>query len=49
MWRDFFFSKRRCDQKKTLKTHYDAESAKNSGRETKCNKELIKKNCWDFL
>jgi len=31
-----------------LRTHNNAESAKNSGRETECNKALIKKNCWDF-
>ena len=32
-----------------LRTHNNAESGKNSGRETECNKELIKKNRWDFL
>ena len=32
-----------------LRTNNNAESGKNSGRETKLKEELIKKNCWDFL
>ena len=32
-----------------LRTHNNAESGKNSERETECDKKLIEKNCWDFL